>query len=858
MTSKNTQIKHSFDFDINLDKMLYRPRINSLLEKGLSYPLTLVWAPAGYGKTTAAMQFAKRIDCEVIYMSLSELDRNPQRFWAHLSALYNKLNPPIGDAMAQIGFPFSSPQFEQQYDIIRNNIISQNKRILIIDDYHLLENPEIDKLLEKITRLRIKNLHIYILSRSSLYNFILDLKIKKIALEITKKELRFDLNELMNYYKMLNIDIEETSAQVVESYTEGWASAIFLSTLYMKNGMDNMDFSAATLDINNLIETIIYNNYNKKTQKLLLKLSILERFDIDVCNYLAGTNHTQQLLSSIFGNNSLIKTSEDGQYYEMHRLFRDFLQERLANEKEFDIKALHIKAGEYYAFKGDMVTALFHFDAANHYEGIVEMLLKDKFSDTFSLQQLETIVSYLHKLPQEYYIKYPILLVISAILMTRSKHPQKSIELIKKVETICENPQMPVAMKNKLLGEAEVVKSMMAFNDVFAMLPHHIEACKLLPEGSELLSKNISFTFGSPSILYLYYNKVGALNKIVQGFMEEFHWWEKITPCGYGANYLIKAEAAFECCDYKNSEQDAYRAIYKAEQKEQNSIIIAAKFLLIKLYMVEGNYGKAAVMLQDIRNIVNLRKALVYSATLDMCIGFFNVITGDLERIPKWLYNGELDKSSVSMTAFGFEYFIYTAVLLAKRDFLKLESLIPKMVETFTPFTYQYGIVRAQIIKAIVDFNLYEIEKTVEPLNAAYDITNRDGVIMPYLEYGEFLLPLFNIFSKEYNSFDLSFSKEWLDTIIKKQKDFQKSLKKFKAGYNAMNPGRAKEVINLTKREREILALIAKGHTGEEIANILFVSINNVKVITSKIYRKIGVSSRSEAVKFAINNKVEL
>lgn len=857
MSLKYTQLKHSFDFDINLDKMLYRPRINSLLEKGLSYPLTLVWAPAGYGKTTAAMQFAKRIDCEIIYMSLSELDRNPQRFWAHLSALCSRLNPHIGDAMAQIGFPFSQAQFEQQYDIIRENAISKNKCLLIIDDYHLLENPEIDKLLEKITRLRIKNLHVYILSRSSLHNFILDLKIKKIAMEITKEELRFDLNELIEYYKMLNIDIEEASAQVVENFTEGWASAIFLSTLYMRNGKNSMNFSAATLDINNLIETTIYNNYNKKTKKHLLKLSILESFDIDVCNYLAGANHTQQFLSNIFGSNSLIKISEDGQHYEMHRLFRDFLQKRLTSEKEYDIKELHNRAGEYYAFKGDVVTALSHFDTANHYEGIVEMLLKDKFSDTFSLQQLETIVSYLHKLPQEYYIKYPMLLVISAILMTRSKHPEKAIELIKKVEAICQNPKMSIGVKNKLLGEAAVVKSMMAFNDVFAMLPHHMEACKLLPEGSELLSKNISFTFGSPSILYLYYNKAGALNKIVQGFMEEFHWWEKITPCGYGADYLIKAEAEFECCDYKNSELDAYRAIYKAEQKEQNSIIIAAKFLLIKLCMVEGNYGKAAAILQDIRNIVNLRKALVYSATLDMCIGFFNVVTGDLERIPKWLYNGELDKSSVSMTAFGFEYFIYTAALMFKKDFLKLESVIFKMLEAFTPFTYQYGIVRAQIIKSIVNFNLYEIEKAVEPLNEAYNITSRDEVIMPYLEYGEFLLPIFNVFSKVYDSFELSFSKEWLDTTIKKQKDFQKSLKKFKAGYNAMNPDRAQGFVKLTKREREILSLIAKGHSGEEIANILFVSINNVKVITSKIYRKIGVSSRAEAVKFAINNKID-
>ncbi len=857
MAAKISKSKSAYDFDMDLEKMLYRPRMNALLEKGLSYPMTLIWAPAGYGKTTAAMQFAKNSDCEVIFMSLSELDRNPQRFWAHMSDLYRKINQDIGDAMAQIGFPFSSAQFEQQYDIVSQNMISRNKRLLIIDDYHLLGNPEIDKLLEKIARLRIKNLHIYILSRVCLQNFMLDLRIKRIAMEITKEELRFDINELMEYYKMLDINIEKASAQNIESFTDGWASAIFLSSLYIKkDNIADMNLDAAALDINNLIETTIFNNYSKKTQELLLKLSILERFDIDICNYIAGTNHTQKLLSNIFANNSLIKISEDRQHYEMHRLFRDFLYERLQTSKEFNINDLNNQAGEYYAFKGDVVIALSHFDAASNYEGIAEMLLKDKFSDTFSLQQLETIVSYLQKLPQEYYIKYPMLLVISAFLMTRSKHPEKAIELIKKVEHICKNTQIPEAMKNKLLGEAAVVKSMMAFNDVFAMLPYHMEACKFLPQGSELLSKNISFTFGSPSMLYLYYNKAGNLDNIVKGFTEEFFWWEKITPCGYGADILIKAEAEFERCEYEEAEQDAYRTIYKAEQKEQNSIIIAAKLLLIKLCMVEGNYGKAAVILQDIRNIVNLRKALVYSTTLDMCIGFFNVITGDLERIPKWLYSGELDKSSVSMTAFGFEYLIYTAVLLFKGNYLKIESIIPKMFETFTPFTYQYGIMRTYILKAIVNFNLYGIEATIEAINAAYNITNADRIIMPYLEYGEFLLPIFKQLSKNYGSFELALPKEWIDTVIKKQKEFQKALQKFKAGYNAMNPDRAEKPVKLTKREREILYLIAKGYTGEDIAKELFVTINNVKVITSKIYRKIGVSSRTGAVKFAIDNRM--
>lgn len=857
MTARNSDSKSAFDFDINLDKMLYRPRINSLLEKGLSYPLTLIWAPAGYGKTTAAMQFAKNSNLDVIYMSLSELDRKPQYFWAHMSSLYKQIWPYMGDVMDQIGFPFSAAQFEQQVDIARQYMGYPRKHVLIVDDYHIAHNTAIDELLDKVTRQRIKNAHIFILSRSSLNSFLLDFKIKGIAMEITKEDMRFDCSEIIEYYNMYNINLEETGARNVESFTEGWASAVFLSSLYIKKDKDKeANLDAAALDLNHLIQNIFFNDYSREVQDFLLRLSVLERFDMEICNYIMGMSNTRELLAEILNRNSLIKISEDGNYYQMHSLFRDFLRQKLSMKDPEMIEELYNRVGEYYSYRNDVVTALGYFDFAGNHEKIVEMILKNKFSDTFSLAQLEMIVTYLQKLPQEYYIKNPMLLVILAFLLTRSKHPQRSGELIQKVEELCKNPQMPEEFRNKLLGEAAVVKSLMAFNNLTIMREFHIEACRLLPHGSELLSKSISFTFGSPSMLYLYYNKPGNLDQIVKDYLEEFHWWEKITPCGYGANFLIKAEAEFERCNYKEAEEYAYRSIYRAEQKEQNSIILAAKFLLIRLCIAEGNYGKAAVFLQEMKSMVSSRKALVYSTALDMCIGFFNLYTGDFERIPKWLYNGEMDKSSISMNGFGFEYLIYTALLLHKGDFLRLESLIQPMSDAFAPYNYQYGIIRTHILKGIIDFNLYGTEKALASINSAYGIAMEDSLIMPFLEYGEFLLALLNRIAKEYGSLQPAFPIEWLRLIIKKQKEYQKSAYKFKAGFRSINPGEVKDMPKLTRREREILSLIAKGYSGEDIARELFVTINNVKVITSKVYRKIGVKSRAEAVKFVHDNRI--
>lgn len=107
-----------------------------------------------------------------------------------------------------------------------------------------------------------------------------------------------------------------------------------------------------------------------------------------------------------------------------------------------------------------------------------------------------------------------------------------------------------------------------------------------------------------------------------------------------------------------------------------------------------------------------------------------------------------------------------------------------------------------------------------------------------------------------YPSIKPQFPESWLKATIKRQKAYQKACYKFKAGYRSSSPSGAKDIPKLTKREREILGLIAKGYSGEEIARELFVTINNVKVITSEIYRKIGVHSRTEAVKLALDNNI--
>lgn len=853
MSSKKSTKNRIFDFNIDIENMLERPRINQFFTNGLAYPLIVVHAPAGYGKTTATLQFAKSIKAQVIYMSLNELDKNPQHFWNHLSSLYARISPHAGEKMMQLGFPSSSSVFLQTADVFREFTIKE-KQILIIDDFHIAEDSELEEFLVKISGIRLKGFNILLLSRTLPRICSVDMKVKGLLFELTREHLRFNFQELLEYYKFYNIEIGEAAAQKIGRYTEGWASAIYLSSLYFCQNPDNI-LNIAIFDIDRLIENTVYKGYDEEVREFLLKLSILDRFDIEICSYLTGKKNTYELLSRVLNENSFIKMSEDKQFFEMHRLFRDFLQNKLANHKAIDKNDLHIKAGEYYEYKNDILMALMHLDHAMEYEKMVNLIINNKCTTTFSTQQLTSILNYIEKIPREYFLKHPMFLLIYAMSLTRTKHAVKSFELISEVERLCGNADMPVEVKNKLLGEATIIKALMSFNDTSKMLPYFKEACRLLPEGTELVGENWFYTFGSPSILYLYYSRAGDLDGMLDVFLKGFPYWEKLTSCGSGGDYLLKAEAAFERCDYENAEHDAYRAVYRAEEKNQNSIVIAAKLLIIKIYAAKGKFSHAVIIMRDMLELMNYRKALIYLSTIDMCTAVFNLLTGDIGSIPKWLSAGELTASAANRAGFGIEFLIYAHVLLYKQEYIKIESIVPEMFKTYSMFTNQYGIIRTNIVSALASYHLYGMEKAVPLINSVFAITDSDRLIMPYLEYGEYLLPVFKELVKTYDSFEVAFSRKWLDDIIKRMREYQNAIYKFRAGFDAAHPEQtATGKVRLTKREAEILSLIAEGFSGEEISKKLYVTPINIRVITSKVYNKLGVSSRVEAVRAAIDN----
>ena len=379
-------------------------------------------------------------------------------------------------------------------------------------------------------------------------------------------------------------------------------------------------------------------------------------------------------------------------------------------------------------------------------------------------------------------------------------------------------------------------------------------ACALLEGGTELVGSTWSYTFGCPSVLFLYHNCVGKLDETLRSFEAGFPAWQKLSPLGRGADHLLRAEAHYERGRFLQAEQEGSRALFLAEQHAQSSVVMASKLLLIRVCAAQGRFSAADALYRELSGLVNYRKAPLYLSSLDMCRGIFCLLTGALEDVPTWLARGELYKSAVNRAGFGVEWLIYGEFLLAKRDYIRLQAVLPVMLEDFSRYNNLCGILRAQLMEAVAAFHLSGAQAASVPLVAALSAADADGLAMPVCELGEHLLPVFSALLPLCESGGCGICSARLSAASRAARAYQTALKRFRAGFAAAYPGHSIPAVRLTKRETEILRLIVKGKSSEEIARELFVTPINIRVITSKAYAKLGVSSRAEAVRAALEN----
>jgi len=813
-------------------KALKRERVNRALESIFNYPMTIVEAPMGFGKTTAVREFLVAKDTPVIWTSFLSEDDTASWFWERLAAEIGKFDKAAGISLQKLGVPSNTHQTAAIISILDEMDYKPNT-VLVIDDFHLARSMRVTSLFRRFVMEMPDDFHIVILTRDTTNLDITELSVKGLCNVVSQDTLRFTDNEIEDYCDLMGFTAGRGEMRKIADYTGGWISLIYLIMLGMERGIP-VDRNGV---INELVEKVLYNAFDERIKRFLMRLSVMDIFTVEQAVFVTQEEESEEILQKLRRENAFVTFDEAAGVYKIHNVLLDFLRGKLKDKEER--AGLYRRLGEWYLARSEYRTAYGYLCRAGETERILT-LLDNENTITSDSATFDGVLDMFAVLPRELLHKYPLayLQYIAVILTNGDPNAfQDGVTRLNELQEACIRAEGPVPHgRDRILAEIYLTRIFAVFNDAEKMAACIKKAQYLLNGDISCLQKrDAEFTLGSPHFLHTCYREPGSLKEITEIMASDFTIFAELADgCGTGCDYVVKAEYALETGDWQAAELNAFKAIYKAQTKEQVGLMICAYHVLVRLYIFQGKVNEALELLRLLRQDVMRANNLYYNTGLELVEGYVYGCLTRLDSIPVWLQTGDMSPAHFFYEGLGFSYIVYGKALLLSKNYIKLEMLTDEFARCFAIFRNQFGFLHNQIFRAASKYSLYGMEAGCAALREAFDMAREDHIILPFAEYAPVIIDMVRHIVHS-QSRDV-----YVNEVLRACGQYMESLKHS-----------AQTVASLSARELEILALAAEGFKRDEIAEKLYVTAGTVQTHLHNIYLKLEVSGRTAAIKKA-------
>jgi LuxR family maltose regulon positive regulatory protein len=384
-----------------------------------------------------------------------------------------------------------------------------------------------------------------------------------------------------------------------------------------------------------------------------------------------------------------------------------------------------------------------------------------------------------------------------------------------------------------LLGEFELLLSFTKYNNINEMRVHIQNSWELLKQPAKFIDCSESWTFGSPSVLYMFYRETGKLEEEVRNIKEALPIYSQLTGGhGKGGEYVMDAEKHYFCGDFDSAEILAYKAISLAESAGQNDILLCVYFLQARIALAKGNYKEVLAIYHRLSEETKHNQWNYLLHTVHLCEAYILAALQQEKSAPEWIKEGDFLSSRLYFPAIAFLNIVYGRVLLNQGEYHKLLGIADQFMETTSIFPNLLGQIYTHIYIAAANEKLLRREAALEALRKAFEVALPDGIYMPFVENGDYIRPLLEELSRR------GLSRQ-LVPILKLEVSYHNAAEQIKANYfTKIKP-------KLSERELEIAGLVAEGMSNNEIGNRLYITQNTVKTMLKRIFEKLEINSRS-------------
>ena len=846
-----------------------RPRLLDQLQAGLmeQRKLTLVSAPAGYGKTSliASWLYSFTESTRKIRLSLEKSDNEPARFLSYWAAAWHQISDlPLENIQDLLDAP-QLPPFQNILDEVINPLARfKEPAILVLDDYHTITNSLVHEMLEYFLEHQPHQAHLVIITRSDPPLPLARLRARRQMVEIRANDLRFTEEEASHFFNQsMQLVLEEEDIHSLEIRTEGWAVGLQLAALALKNLPDPQNFiesfrGSHRFVLDYLAEEVI-RQQRKGIREFLIQTSILERFNAESCEALTGYSDSQGLLTELEqANLFLIPLDDERIWYRYHHLFADFLRTELSKT---ETKKLYRKAALWHEQNEFLSEAVQYASASDDLEFLADVIDRGlRKNAIWSGGDLTLYATWLDVLsPQAFQSRPALSLNASHILylLGRFDLAEKRIDQAEKTLHA-----LPVSYeKEQMLALASLYRGTIA--SVRADTRQAIEsitfAQERLPQDDHLQHARGFFSLGlayelsgqtalaeqnylrsseeaqSAGVLYLVIHSLCAAAQVQIG-QAKLHLAEqacqqaiqvtegkRLPPLGLAESIL--GSIALERNDLPAAERFLQDGIALSRRGGLMDDFILGISFLARLYAYQGRVTSAFDAIQEANLIIQSYGVERMSMLAAAHIARLQLYTGQEQAAAQWAAEYQAVRAGQPRE---FEDLTLVRVLLKTGE----RESIPTILEPLINREQEQGRFRtameAMILMALFQRAETDVPTAVDWLSRALRLAAPEDFIRIFLDEGEALLDLLLKARQA--------APELVDTIL-----------------GSLQAESGKSPLDqlpepLSEQELRVLGLIVAGKTNREIADELFISVGTAKWHVHNILQKLGVSNRSQAI----------
>jgi LuxR family maltose regulon positive regulatory protein len=384
-----------------------RTRLHDLLRLGCSLPLTLVVAPAGWGKSTLVADWLQQDRLTAGWVSLDGDDDDPHRFWRYLLLAAGQAGPGAGTAALRRLDAARSDVLREVLPTFINEVASSaTPLVLVLDDYHLITSAEVHASVGALLDRCPPQLHLVLITRADPPLPLSRMRVRGELAELRAEQLRFSLDEAREFFGgRLGTQLSEQDVHRLLARTEGWAAGLQLAALRLTDRSDPSAFierfTGADWHIVNYLGEEVLTSQPPRVREFLLVTSVLNRMCAPLCDALTGRADGAELISEVNrANLFLIPLDDERHWFRYHHLFGGLLRHELARTAPQQPSALHQRAAQWYAQSGDPAEAIGHAIASGD-DSLIRELVAAHWRQHFNAGQLETVRRWLDALPAE-------------------------------------------------------------------------------------------------------------------------------------------------------------------------------------------------------------------------------------------------------------------------------------------------------------------------------------------------------------------------------------------------------------------------------------------------------------------------